>query len=390
MARPELLGPVRGDAVKVIGLRSPRIAAPAMTVGVHIADIDREDFFDLTGDGSFYMPDRLMVPALTVVRLVTQEIDGDALRAISNFPRTDRKSGDGDAAVTTDGIAMAQSLAMRWADGARSDWQRVESIVTRLREDFVFDRETEIAGDDPLADFLKTRRGGDHLFATAATVMLRRLGCDARLVTGFYAPRRSGRWWLGGWGVGQIDIFPEDAHVWAEVKVADDVWVPIEPTPGYEPPRMHRTIANRMAAFLWAATPAGLILGCVGLVLWVSRRVWGEWVCRVVWLLSTPLNGRRRVAVLVRLLEWRGVLAGLKRPAGVTPRSWVADAVEFVDGGSAELRGAADRFFDTADATFYGPGTVLTQTWSADADRVASGLTVRALIRSKRAKVVSA
>jgi hypothetical protein len=247
-----------------------------------------------------------------------------------------------------------------------------------------------IAGEDPLADFLKARRGGDHLFATAATVMLRHLGFDARLVTGFYAPRRTDRWRLGGWVGGEIDVLPEDAHVWTEVKVADELWLPVEPTPGYEPPRMHRTLAKRIAAMFWAASPVGLVACCVGLVGWVSRRLWGEWVCRVVWFLSAPLTGRRRVAVLVRLLEWRGLLAGLKRPAGVTHRNWVADAVEAVDDGSGELSVAAERFFDAADAAFYSPGTVLTRTWSVDADRVASGLTVSAWIRSKRAKVVSA
>jgi protein-glutamine gamma-glutamyltransferase len=387
-AQGELFGPVRADAVKVIRLRSPRIAAPAMAVGVHIADIDREDFFDVTGDGSFFMPDRLMVPALTVVRLVTQEIDGDAVRAISAFPKAATKADEGDQAVTTDGIAMARSLAVQWTDGAKSDWERVDSVVSKLRQDFVFDRETAIAGEDPLADFLKTRRGGDHLFATAATVMLRHLGFDSRLVTGFYAPRRSGWWGVGGGE--QIDVLPHDAHVWAEVQVADDLWLPVEPTPGYEPPRMHRTLTNRIAAMFWAAAPAGLVVCCVAVVGWVSRRIWGEWVCRVLWLLSTPLSGRRRVAVLVRLLEWRGLLAGLKRPAGVTPRNWVADAAGSVDDGSGELSVAAERFFDAADAAFYRPGAVLARTWSADAERVASGITVSALIRSKRAKVVSA
>jgi hypothetical protein len=388
--RPELLGPTRADAVKVIRLRSPRIAVPAMTVGVHIADIDRDDFFGLTGDDSFYMPDRLMVPALTVVRLVTRELDGDAVRAISDFPKSARKVVEGGDAVKTDGIRMAESLAVRWAAGAESDWQRVESIVAKLRKDFVFDRKMTSAGDDPLADFLNVRRGGDHLFATAATVMLRRLGMEARLVTGFYVPRRTDRWGLGSWVSGEIDVLPEDAHVWVEVKVANDLWLPVEPTPGYEPPRMHRTFANRMAAMFWAALPKTLIAIGMGLVLWLSRRVWGEWVCRAVWLLSTPMNGRRRVAVLVRLLEWRGVLAGHQRPAGVTPRSWVAAAIEIVDSGSGELKLAAERFFDAADAAFYGPGTAFPGAWRVGADRVASGLTVSALLRSKRAsRVVS-
>ncbi len=388
--RPEpaspLRGPARGDAIKVINLRSPRIAAPAMASGVHIADVDRDDFFGVTGDGSLHMPDRSSVPSLTVIRLVTFEIDGDQLRATGNLaPRLPLADEPQTASA---GIELAGQLARQWTAGANSDWQRVEQVIERLRNDFVFDRSTPSVSDDPLAEFLKNRRGGDHLFATAATVMLQQLGFDARLTTGFYAPRRASRW-----ATAQVDVLAEDAHVWCEVKADEGVWVPLEPTPGYEPPHLYRTIARRLASAVWIALPYGLGLVLAIGILWYSRRVWGEWMCRAIWRLSKPISERRRVALLVRLLDWRGKLAGTRRGAGVTPRRWVEQAAMVAEGidGDAKATGlqvAASRFFDVADAAFYGPVAVMPRSWVVDADRVASGLTVRALMKSKRLKMV--
>jgi len=383
----DLLGPVRADAVKVINLRSPRIPAPAMAIGVHIADVDRSDFFDITGDGSLYMPDRLSVPSLTMLRLITRQIDGDAIRKLKSLPQRGSTDAGGGQEIDaeTAGIQLATRLAQEWTIGATSDWQRVEVIVNRLRTDFIFDREQASAGQDPLADFLASQRGGDHLFATAATVMLQRLGLQSRLVTGFYAPRQT-----SAWGAGQIDIVATDAHVWAEVLIGPDVWVPIEPTPGYELPSFYRSLSTRFAAAAWAAFPilASIVFLLCGL--WITRRFWGEWSCRLVWKLSRPLSARRRVALLVRLLDVRGRFAGEARPAGVTPRNWVNSTTAVLPGPNiSDLSSAANRFFDVADSAFYGSMATLPHQWVQDADRLASGLTVGALMKSKRIKVMN-
>ena len=383
----DLLGPARGDAIKVINLRSPRIAAPAMAAGVHIADVDRDDFFGVTGDGSLHMPDRSSVPSLTVIRLVTYEIDGDRLHATGDL--VGRLADAKEQEAVSAGVATAGQLALQWTEGATSDWQRVERVIERLREDFVFDRSTSSVSEDPLVEFLKHRRGGDHLFATAATVMLQSLGFDSRLATGFYAPRKASRW-----ATSQVDVLAEDAHVWCEVKAVEGLWVPLEPTPGYERPQFYRTLVRRFASAVWVALPysLGFVLS-IG-ILWYSRRVWGEWLCKVLWRLSKPISERKRVALLVRLLDWRGRLAGAQRGAGVTPRRWIEQTAIIADGvnGDAKIEGlrvAANRFFDVADATFYGPMSALPQSWVVDADRVASGLTVRALMKSKRMKMVA-
>jgi len=388
----DLFGPMRADAVKIINLRSPRIPAPAMAIGVHIADVDRSDFFDITGDGSLCMPDRLSVPSLTMLRLITRQIDGDAIRELKSLPmqtRTDAESTDAGSTAMMDaeaaGVRLAASLAQQWTIEATSDWQRVEMVVNRLRSDFVFDRELTSAGEDPLADFLAVRRGGDHLFATAATVMLQRLGFQARLVTGFYAPRRT-----SAWSAEQVDIVAADAHVWAEVMVSPEVWIPIEPTPGYEMPSFYRSLSSRFAAAMGAAIPYLAFVIFLAGGLWISRRIWGEWGCRLVWQLSRPLSARRRVVLLVRLLDMRGRFAGEKRPAGVTPRNWVNTTAAVLTGPNhSDLSSAAERFFDLADSAFYGSMVTLPRQWVEDADRVASGLTVGALMKSKRKKVMN-
>lgn len=385
IASSPLLGPPRGDAVKVINLRSPRIAAPATVAGVHIADVDREDFFGVTGDGSLYMPDRSSVPSLTVIRLVSYEIDADQLRSATSFAA--RLSNTQDVDAMTQGVAQAGRLAKEWTDGMAPDWECVERVIERLRTGFVFDRSATTASEDPLATFLNQRRGGDHLFATAAAVMLEQIGFETRLATGFYVPRR-----LNRWGNSQIDVLAEDAHVWCEIKSIDGVWVPLEPTPGYEPPHLYQTLLRRIAAMAWAAVPylAGILIATISL--WFLRRIWGEWLCRALWRLSKPIGQRKRMALLVRLLDWRGRLAGTRRDVGVTPRRWVEQVTPMEDEGGGEkvaaLRVAADRFFDSADAVFYGAAVSTSQAWVADADRVVSGLTVRAMMKTKRLRMV--
>lgn len=371
--RDPSLGPARGDAVKIINLDSPRIPAPAGTLGVHIADIDREDFFDLEEDGSFFMPGRPRIPALTVVRLVTASVDADWLSGLPELPRPP-SSSSALAAESTSGVRLAEQLGRQWAGAEQSPWQQVEAVVARLRQDFEFDRAAASAQDDALLAFLQTGRGGDQLFATAAAVMLRGLGYQTRLVTGFYVPQAA------GWPTGQVDVLPEHAHCWVEVMVDADFWVAIEPTPGYGDPQRHRAAFRRWLSTLWAGLPLLLTIFVAALVTWVSRRWWGEWLCRLLWLVSLPLPERRRIALLVRLLDWRGRLAGLRRPSGMTPRSWAEQVSAAAD---RNLRDTARRFFDGADVAFYGRG-VAPAGWLADANELVRGLSVPVLIRFKR------
>ncbi len=376
----------RGDAVKFINFRSPRIPTPTTTVGIHIADVDRDDFFEITADGSWRMPDRETVPSLTVVRMVTHEIDGDRLRNWNRFPMTSSPSvGDAGAAANASlqkghivdpadgppghrlGMSLAASLAKQWTHDLSRGWPQIEAVIDRLRNDFAFDRSADSDAEDPLGGFLRTGRGGDHLFATAATVMLQSLGYEARLATGFYAPPGN----IARLG-GHIEIGPEDVHAWAEVRADEGVWIPLEPTPGYLPPRFYRSWWSLATLLAWSAIPWILGLSAGIILLWWSRSAWGEWLCRVVWWCSSPLGSRRRMAVLVRILDIRSVLVRAPRPMGTTPRQWYCEIMGRID---ESLTPSVHHFFDTADAIVFGNQATPPVGWMDEANRVAAALT---------------
>lgn len=377
-------GDVRADGVKLINLRTTQIPGPDRVVGVHIADIDRQDFFELDPCGSFFMPGRESIPSLTVIRLVTQIADEEALTGLRFIPSAQRTVTTPPATAAeatpaeTAGTKRAAELAAAWTAGTESPWAKVEAIVRHLRDEFVFDRDAASSGEDPLQSFLTDRRGGDHLFATAAAVMIRSLGYQSRLTAGFYVPTQES--WFGiDSGEGESDVTAEDAHVWPEVRIDETSWIAIEPTPGFLPPTRYQAPWRRAVAWAVAAIPWLAGLGSLGIVAWWSRRVWGEWACRLAWALSFSMPERRRMKLLIRLLELRGKLAGASRPPGMTPRSWAGQFATAVDDS---LRGACERLFDAADQLFYGPARSTSADWLADAETVIRGLTSDAIVRS--------
>jgi transglutaminase-like putative cysteine protease len=377
-------GNVRADGVKLINLRTTQIPGPDRVAGVHIADIDRQDFFELDPCGSFFMPGRESIPSLTVIRLVTQIADEEALTGLRFIPSAQRTfttppaTGAEATPVETAGTKRAAELAAAWTAGIESPWAKVEAIVRHLRDEFVFDRDAESSGEDPLQSFLADRRGGDHLFATAAAVMIRSLGYQSRLTAGFYVPTQES--WFGiDSGEGESDVTAEDAHVWPEVRIDETSWIAVEPTPGFLPPARYQAPWRRAVAWAVAAIPWLAGLGSLGVAAWWSRRVWGEWACRLAWAMSFSMTERRRMKLLIRLLELRGKLAGASRPPGMTPRSWAGQFATAVD---ESLRGACERLFDAADQLFYGPARSTSADWLADAETVIRGLTSDAIVRS--------
>ncbi|MFG0290028.1 MAG: hypothetical protein ACF8CQ_17740 [Rhodopirellula sp. JB044] len=67
------------NQLKVLRLDSTRLPTPMMTAGVHIKDVDRQDFFAIDDDGSYFMPGREKVPQMTVVNIESQTFLEDVL-----------------------------------------------------------------------------------------------------------------------------------------------------------------------------------------------------------------------------------------------------------------------------------------------------------------------
>lgn len=113
-----------------------------------------------------------------------------------------------------------------------------QSVVGFLRRCYLqkFTYSTEIeklpAGNDFIANFLKTGSGYDVHFATLSVMLLRSAGIPARYVEGYYLPHSYVDIYAKTPNT-VLDVKDSFAHAWAEIYVDGVGWVPAELTPGY-------------------------------------------------------------------------------------------------------------------------------------------------------------
>ena len=333
--------------VKLINIKSSRIASPAMLSKVHIDRVDREDFFEITGDGQLSMPGREFVPQLTVVHQLFYIPQLHPLRDASNplsllamsvsSPTNTTNGGHVDGtlneatqthidskALSDLGVKMIRDVLSEDMNRL-TDWQKVEAIVECLRT-FKMDRLSvpNEATEDIVTFVLRNRRAPDYLLATTAAMLIRSQGISCRLVSGFYASpsRYDAR-------AGLTEVMQDDLHTWVEVN-AHGVWIPIEPCNTYSHPRYYRSWSQWALQSWWGlrtyavqhpfrvASGAGLILfiillrcrlldACCSLVFEVSRL--GPTRLRIKWSLNL---------LRVRMWIWR-----VRRPTNATVRNWL-------------------------------------------------------------------
>jgi len=137
------------------------------------------------------------------------------------------------------GPALPPELAKlleEWTQGTEPGWEQVMAVVNGLRNHCEHDPTVAVPAEetDSVKYFLtKSRRGPDYQFASSAVVLLRSLGYPTRLVGGYYAKEENRSWMTG-----RTTVKEDDVHYWAQVMMADQIWVDIEPTPGYEIPSL--------------------------------------------------------------------------------------------------------------------------------------------------------
>lgn len=300
---------VQVNLVKVLRLKSARLPSPMMTAGLHIKDIDRQDFFAIDDDGSFYMPGREKVPPMTVVNMASIDVMEDEL--IAGVPQ----------------------------------YEGLQAIIEDLRSNYTLDRDAVAATDDPIAEFDRTRRGGDYLFATAAAQRASEIGLRSRIVTGFYV--RPGSFDLAA---GHANVLAEDVHVWTEIQLADGRWFEIEPTPGYRQPIYTPSIWLTVKRFVKTYWLHGVAIITLLMLCWRFRVVWIEWCFAAAWLFSWPLGRKFQLRLAMKIVETRGRLVGRCRPPGVPQRDWMESLVA----SDVHLRDRVRDFCDDADNIIFG------------------------------------
>jgi hypothetical protein len=201
---------------------------------------------------------------------------------------------------------------------------------------------------DAVEHFLEvSRRGPDYLFAASAAVLVRSLGYEARVRSGFYVnPKNYDR-------ISRLTpITAADAHFWVEVLTVDGEWIAVEPTSGFEMLYAPESVLSwlvRKASEGYRnlaenPLPVAATVSALAIVLVLRRRILDAGLVMLWFVRARRGDLRRRAQVTLWTLEWRAWTNGRHRPAHATLGRWDA------------LSGHGD-FLTVASWAIYGEGT---------------------------------
>lgn len=368
--------------VKIINLETTRFPSPPHLARVHIDKVDRLEFYGWSNEGILEMPNREAIPRLAVIHLRALQPLRRQISALGDFrtllpARSDLlvqfpNNKEGPKTLSRQerlayelapyyqlppGSHPADDLSHEWVSDEPAGWPQVQAIVAGLRNNFVHDPDATAPVDceDVVAHFLAARRGPDYMFATTAAVMLRRHDYPTRLVGGFYSdPKRYDH------VAGETSVLGEDVHVWAEVCIDGIHWMPIEPTPGYQPPPESLTTVQWAVGSMWTAVDwlveRWLFLASLTLFLasvLAARRPLTDGIAWLLWWALGRGSAMNRVRWTVWLLERRAALAGRRRPDNTTFSRWCTLAARGLPESAA---GQMHDFARACDNAFYGQG----------------------------------
>lgn len=278
---------VEPHALRIINFDTNQIVSPVNTIGVHIDQCDRVDLFQWIQSDIIGL-NRQSVPNLSVVHVQSRLVDESRFQ--EKYPPITR--GNIPAYNTFPNGAEwkpVRALAERWSAECRTDWQRIQAISLKLKENYTHDPDA-IAPEDcenPVCWFLFEKQAGpDYLFATAAVMLFRSLGISCRAVSGFYADDEN-----YDISTQQTSVYKSNVHWWPEVYLGAGCWQTVEPTPGF-------SVLQPKQTFL--AQIASVIQRC-----WHNALVY--WPVSLAILFGTVFVYLRRKPLLRQLLIWQWV-----------------------------------------------------------------------------------
>jgi transglutaminase-like putative cysteine protease len=191
------------------------------------------------------------------------------------------------------------------ADDARHSRRLIDRVLTMIRtQNFVYTLEPPPLGRESVDEFLfDTRRGYCEHYASAFVFLMRALDVPARVVTGYQ-----------GGEINPVDGFLEvrqrDAHAWAEVWVATEGWVRVDPTAAVAPERIERGAGEALAE----ARGFGIRESFVATLLQRTRfnwdaigNAWNQWIL--------AYNADRQTGLLsgigIERIDWQGLTIAL-------------------------------------------------------------------------------
>lgn len=340
--------------IRVGGYSDRMVPLPTLARAFRIGLVNRGDFF--------------IQPSAEVIWLSGEHakvVGGEVIESHSDTLYENQITSDLMASASPDHLyrwlpddprlrATLAETVRSWTDASNDQWRKAQAIIQRLRADFVHESigEGSIPASSDIGEFLsQTHRGPDYMFATAAALLLRELGCSTRLALGYYAgPEHFDAWSRS------TPIQSTQLHTWAEVLVAGR-WVPVEPTPGYTllVPRWTwftaiQTLARDVSEII-LQRPAIAIATALSIIALIRcRSILLDTIYTLVCLAA--LWGRREGGLQWTrwLLDRRLRLAGRPRPASLSLRRWLETETRAAGTSAISLR----RFLARFDSATYG------------------------------------
>ena len=136
----------------------------------------------------------------------------------------------------------ARQLAAEWRAGSEDDADIVRTALSYFnKQGFVYTLEAPPLGVNSIDDFLfSTKQGFCEHYASAFVFLMRAANIPARVVTGYQGGEYN--------DVGNYYIVRQsDAHAWAEVWLADQGWVRVDPTGAIAPDRVQRGLSAALS-----------------------------------------------------------------------------------------------------------------------------------------------
>lgn len=114
-------------------------------------------------------------------------------------------------------------VAMALDDSPDSLFGNLQKMKAYFQKNYSYSLRVPLSGsEDPLRTFVRMRSGFCEYFASFGTLLLRRLGVQARYTTGFAYPEKMDDYWI---------FCRRNAHAWIEFRDADGYWNIFDPTP---------------------------------------------------------------------------------------------------------------------------------------------------------------
>lgn len=304
--------------IKILRWSGNRLPLAPLTTGVSIPKLTQVDFLRWQDDGSLAL-NRPSIPAHTVFSLRHELCTRSDLPRIQ-LQQTNPSHVSGDS-------SRRRELANAWTADIPAGWAQIEAVVVRLNTHCQYDQTATIpANQSDAVDYVlfENPRATDYLYASCAALLLRDLGYQVRLVTGFYAdPEKHDS------ASDQISVEEADVHVWLEVATDQGAWLTVDPTPGYivqyAPPSWSEWAMAQFAELgssIWINRLSLLLAALLVLVLWRIRRLL-ILVSTWTWWCAWPGSERQSLVQTWRWMEFQLRLAGLVRPKNQTVRQYL-------------------------------------------------------------------